>query len=469
MFRLDLADPYPDSYDMMLVTISQIGESMGARVSGESTRSAPCALRQRLPRRRIVAGMLAAPLAGIGLSGCGGSSVLGQRSPDQLAMMNDNSDWVKGYRAAGHALAKRTGYKFNVNSISNNYNQLVKMSIQTKKVADVVKWQSGYPLTELVRGGRLAQLDEIWDRLSAKDRIDSSLRQFSTVDGHVYGLPLYKSHFAFFYSKSAFAKHHLHPPRSYDDLIEIAKTLKGHGITPFSAQYNEWNPMSWFEELVTKTDPEFYDALTSGQARYTDPTMIDVLRRWRDLLRRNWFTALDLDVAADCGPLLKQGKLGMVPYGTWISGSLDANGVKAGEDFGLFNLPPISRGTKPTVIVESGVLTLPTASPNHNAAMKVIGDWLAPSVQRQWSDYLQDSSANPHVEVKNPAVAELESQIKHAGAQPLQRFYESSPPQLVQTIFSDLSSFMLNPNTVHETARKMAAHAHQAWADWKLG
>lgn len=420
-----------------------------------------------LTRRSVLAAAALTPLAAA-LAACGGTSTLGERSSTRLAMMNDNAGWLDGYRSAGEALQQVTGYDFDVNSIANNYNQIVKMSIQTRKIADVVKWQSGYPLTELVRGGRLAELDDVWDQAVAQGRVDESLRPFVSVDSHVYGLPLYKSHFAFYYSKAAFERFGLHPPDTYDDLIEIARTLKGNGVTPFSAQYTAWQPMCWFEELLTKTDPEFYLALTSGQAAYTDPTLLDVLRRWSELMANDWFTALDLDVASACGPMLRDGTLGMVPYGTWNSGSFVANGVEPGEHFGLFNLPPITRGVEHTVIVESGVFTLPRQSPNHAAALDVIGEWLAPSVQQPWSDYLQDSSANPDVPVRNPAVVELQEQLARTEATPLQRFYESSPPQLVQTVLSDVSAFMLAPSRYREAAEQMARHADEAWTDWNL-
>lgn len=420
-----------------------------------------------LSRRTVLAAAAVSPLVAA-LAACGGSSTLGERSSTRLAMMNDNSGWLEGYQTAGKALAEVTGYGFDVNSIANNYNQIVKMSIQTRKIADVVKWQSGYPLTELVRGGRLAALDDVWDAAVSQDRVDESLRPFVSVDSHVYGLPLYKSHFAFYYSKAAFDRFGLSPPDTYDDLIEIARTLHGNGVTPFSAQYSAWQSMCWFEELLTKTDPEFYRALTSGQAAYTDPTLLDVLRRWGDLMQRGWFTALDLDIASGCGPMLKEGTLGMVPYGTWNSGSLVAGGVLPGEHFGLFNLPPVTRDVEHTVIVESGVFTLPRQSPNHAAALDVIGEWLAPSVQQPWSDYLQDSSANPNVPVKNPAVVELQEQLARTRATPLQRFYESSPPQLVQTVLSDVSAFMLDPSRYREAAEQMARHADEAWTDWNL-
>jgi multiple sugar transport system substrate-binding protein len=415
----------------------------------------------------VLAAAALGPLAAA-LSACAGSSSLGRRSTSRLAVMNDNASWVEGFQAAGKAMNRIAGYDFDVNSIANNYNQIVKMSIQTQKIADVVKWQSGFPLTELVRGGRIAPLDDLWERAAGDDHVDTSLKPFVSVDSHVYGIPLYKSHFAFYYSKAAFEKYDLHPPDTYDDLIEIAEILKGNGVTPFSAQYSDWQSMCWFEELLTKTDPEFYQALTSGQASYTDPTVLDVLRRWSELMRKDWFTALDLDVGSGCGPMLKQGTLGMVPYGTWNCGTLVSNGAEPGRDFGLFNMPPITRGTPHTVIVESGVFTLPSESPNHAAALDVMDQWLAPRVQQPWSDYLQDGSANPNVPVRNPAVRELQEQLARTEAQPLQRFYESSPPQLVQTVLSDVSAFMLNPAGYREAAEQMARHADEAWTDWNL-
>ena len=135
-----------------------------------------------LARRSLLAGM-AAGAASLALQGCArGESTSAQ--PGTTSLSNDNATWDEGYRSAGHALEKITGYSLRPlsNPSVTSYQQVVQMTLQTSKASDLVKWASGYQLKRLARAGGLTDLSHVWDGYAAKGWVRPAIRD--TVSYH---------------------------------------------------------------------------------------------------------------------------------------------------------------------------------------------------------------------------------------------------------------------------------------------
>ena len=182
----------------------------------------------------------------------------------------------------------------------------------------------------------------------------------------------------------------------------------------------------------------------------------------------NGWTASPDSKFADAPAMMKAGKLAMFPIGTWDGASMKAAGMTPGVDYGAFLLPA-APGQKQAVFNEGGALAVPAGAPHHDAAMKVIENWLDPSVQTVWSDYLGDSSPNPTVPVKDPVIADLNQQIKAAGPTILNRYYEALPPSLVTDSTTTLDGFMVNPGTLDSVLSTLVSQESKDWAAWKSG
>ncbi|MEC3992561.1 extracellular solute-binding protein [Actinacidiphila sp. DG2A-62] len=420
-----------------------------------------------LGRRRFFAGM-AAGAAVLAVEGCArGSSTSAQ--PGTTSLSNDNATWDDGYRSAGRELKKITGYALRPlsNPSVTSYQQVVQMTLQTSKATDLVKWASGYQLKRLARAGGLTDLSGVWREYAAKGWVREASRDAVSYRQKVYGVPLYESYYVLFYSKPVFAKLGLTAPRSWDELLHCAEVLKRNRITPFLAsQVGGWPAIEWFQELVTKVDPVFYRKLVAGQASYTDAPARQAMDIWQDFMRKGWMTAPDFDQARGPGAL-KSGTVGMFLHGTWQAQGIAAAGMKAGVDYDAFILPTVRPSTPKSVIAESGVFVVPSRASSHTAAMANARAWLDPSVQRVWSDFLQDSSANPTVPSGNPVVARLQRDIASEHRTPLIRYWEASPPSLIQGNTDDLGGFMAGQTSPATTLRRMQDRARDEWAAWR--
>ena len=420
-----------------------------------------------LARRRLLAGV-AAGAAAMAAGGCvRGASTSAQ--PGTTSLSNDNATWDDGYRAAGRELKRITGYALRPlsNPSVTSYQQVVQMSLQTSKASDLVKWASGYQLKRLARAGGLTDLTRLWEGYETRKWVRGTAREAVSYRGRVYGIPLYESYYVLFYSKPVFRKLRLSAPGSWDELLHCAEVLKRNRITPFLAsQVGGWPAIEWFQELVTKVDPRFYQQLVAGKASYTDAPARRAMDIWHDFMRRGWMTSPDFDQARGPGAL-KEGTVGMFLHGTWQASGMSAAGMKPGTDYGAFILPAVRPATPKSVIAESGVFVVPGRASSHDAAMANAGAWLAPSVQRVWSDFLQDSSANPKVRAGNPVVAGLQRDIARNRRLALVRYWESGPPSLIQGNTDDLGGFMAGQTSPATTLRRMQERAHDEWAAWK--
>ncbi|TXS36401.1 ABC transporter substrate-binding protein [Streptomyces sp. OR43] len=432
------------------------------RSTGETTEQSSHPLR----RRTVLAGLgagAAAALAGGCARGDSTASI-----PGTTSLANDNATWDAGYVAAGRELKKLTGYALRPLSNPNPtaYTQVTQISLQTTKATDLIKWQSGYNLKQLARTGSLSDLTGIWDAYERKGWVTRSLRDAMSYRGAVYGVPLYQSYYVLFYNTQVFDQHGLRAPETWEELLHNAEVLKKSGVTPFVAtQSGNWPAYEWFEELISKVDPVFYADLIAGRARYTDPQAHKAMQIWQDFMKKGWMTPADFD--QNNGPAaLKTGKVGMFLHGSWQSQGLAAAGMKPGEGFDAFVLPPVDSSTKRSVITEAGVLAVPGKAVSHDAAMANAGNWLNPSVQRVWTDFLQDGSANPRAVTSNPVLARLRKRALREHWTELPRYGQSGPPNLMQGNTDDLGAFMTQAMSAEATLRSMASRASKEWAAW---
>ncbi|WP_329454793.1 ABC transporter substrate-binding protein [Streptomyces sp. NBC_01497] len=422
-----------------------------------------------LGRRRLLTGMAGLAAAG-GLAGCvRGSST--STVPGAVNLYNDNATWTAGYEKAGAVLKRVTGYALRPlsNASTTSYQEVVQTSTETDKAADVAKWANGYALYSLARRGGLSDLSDAWDAARAQGWVSAGLRPAVSYEGKVYGMPLYQSSYVVFYAKAVFAKYRLEVPTTWDELMHNAAVLKRNGVTPFlGTQSGTWPAFEWFEELVSKLDPDFYTRLVAGRARYTDDTVVEAMDIWRGLIAKGYMTSPDFDQAN--GPAqMKSGKLAMFLHGSWEAAAIGAGGLRPDIDYGAFILPTVHPGTKASVITESGVLVVPRRAADHKGAMAAVQGWLDPRVQRVWSDFLQDSSANPTVRPSNPVVRSIQQDITTHGRQLLTRYNEASPPNLIQGNILDLGNFMIHPSEAKSTLRSMQARADTEWDLWRKG
>jgi multiple sugar transport system substrate-binding protein len=419
--------------------------------------------------RRGLLGAALAGTAGLALTSCARGTQTRPLPGDLLSLFNDNATWGPGYAAASAQLRRVAGYGLSPRAVPNtsNYQQIVRMSAQTDSTADLIKWWNGYRLTDIARAGILADVTSAWDEAAANGwSDDKEVRQTFTHEGRQYGVPLGKSYWVVFYSKTVFRKLGVDVPSNWDEFLHVVDAARAKKITPVvSAGASDWQSFVWFQQLVNGLDHDFYLKLTAGKASYTDDTCKQAMRLWCDLYKRGAFSAPDADPGA-VPAQFKQGTAAMHLFGTWNTGSYLTAGLKE-DEFGAFLLPSPPGGS-PSVVVESGVLAVSVKAHKPAGALAVAKAWFNPAVQTAWTGFLKDTSADPAVVPKVSAVQEVAAQVATLKPTQAVRYWESSPPVLVEGNVQDLSAFMIDPTpgNATKTLGTMQRRADKEWKVW---
>lgn len=406
--------------------------------------------------------------AGLALASCARGTESRPAAEGVVTLFNDNPTWADGFAKASAALQRRVGFTLAPRAVPNvsNYQQIVRMSAQTDSTADLVKWWNGYRLREVARVGVFHDLTPAWDNARSNGWVDDpTLQAAFSYQGRQYGVPLYKSYFVMFYSKKAFATLQEDVPATWDDLLRVIGKARKAGLTPIAAGgATSWESLIWFEQLVNGTDADFYRRLTAGEASYTDPTAEQAMSLWVDLYGRGAFSTPDIS-ASDVPGQMKQGTTAMLLYGTWNTGAFVTAGL-TDKDFGAFLVPAPSG--KPVVSVESGGLMVSANAHKLDAALSVATAWLSTDVQRAWVGFLKDNSANPAALPGVGAVRDVVHAVAQQRPQQTLRYWEASPPALIEGNVQDLSAFMTNPSAgaARSTLASMQRRADKEWKVW---
>ncbi|TGA91386.1 extracellular solute-binding protein [Streptomyces sp. MZ04] len=233
--------------------------------------------RQGVDRRTLLAAAAAGALA----TACGTAE---GKPPGKVAVHGDNATWAKPMAAAGKAMKSVAGIELVPEVIASleSFEQVVRSSLRTSKTPDMLKYWSGYRLQDLARTGGVVDLTEHWDRAVGKGWVEPSLRPAFTYRDRVYALPMNLAYWVFFYNPEVFEKHDLKAPETWDDFLAACARLKKNGITPLHGTADgRWPSFIWFQEVLSRQDPRFYQDLMNGRESYTDPRAERALRTGR--------------------------------------------------------------------------------------------------------------------------------------------------------------------------------------------
>ncbi|MFC7375783.1 ABC transporter substrate-binding protein [Brachybacterium sp. GCM10030267] len=404
------------------------------------------------------------------LPGCARGTLTRAAPGPDVTLSNDNPTWAPGLTDAGDLLREQTGHGIAVRATPDvsSYQQIVRTSARTDSTTGLVKWWNGYRLRDVARSGIFADLTQIWDEAEAQQWVDPAMRESFSVDGTPYAVPLHQSYYAMFYSRPAFDKLGLQPPQTWDDLLGVADELKADGITPIaSGGTSTWEAIIWFQQLVNGLDPDFYTDLTEGRASYLDDVAVEAMETWAELYDRGIFSPPDFSVPEVPGRF-EEATVGMNLYGTWNANTYVQAGL--GDVFGLFMVPPVDPSAAPTIVTESGALAVAENAHKREEALAVLGSWLRTDVQQVWVDFLNDLSANLEALPPVPAVQELAATVAETAPQFATRYWEASPPVMVEGNVQELGAFMASPSSQNATATlvKMQKRAEDEWKKWNL-
>jgi multiple sugar transport system substrate-binding protein len=410
-------------------------------------------------RTAVVTILLAAAAS---LAACSKSD--GGSTASNLKLYNDKAAWKADFQEVAAVSKKDTGINLNPVGYSeeNAYQAFIKSSFRTKNRPDLFTWATGGQLQDLVKQNLVADTSDAWKKAESDGNVPADLKQYFTIDNKQYCVPLSVGYWVIYYNKKVFADNNITPPKTWQDLMSVADTLKKAGTTPFY-QTNVLFSFAWFETLLAGTDPDAYVALSEGKAKYTDPAVVNVMNLWKGMIDKGYFN--DPGVKTDPQAMLKNGQVAMANFGTWFSGSLNTLGMKSGQDYGFFTIPNVNPSLpKTSVILEAGPLCSAANAPNKDAVTKFDDWWFTPEAGTAWATARGDISFNPKSKSTDPLLTQEAGYVGGDQVRLLNRYFEATPAPVLTAALEAFGAFVTHPGDPTSLLKKVQKAADTYWS-----
>lgn len=347
---------------------------------------------------------------------------------------------------------------------NTEYDTILNTNLKAGSGPDIIQLRPYAPGMALAEAGHLEPLDDV-DGLAQFPKM--ILEAATGEDGKVYGVPLSINTAQIFYNKDIFKKYHLSEPKTWDDLIAIAKTLKKNGVVPFAFGTKDGWLLSLSHSII---GPAFYgkdfpDQIAKGDVDFTDPKFVDSLKAMKALTPYfpDKYTGLG---EVDDRTLFASGQAAM-----YVEGSFDIEPVRQlnpNLDLGFFPMPSASGG-EPTITtwVDSSY-GINAHSKHKKEAKKFIEFLTTKAFGKLFTDTFKRPSAIPGIASEDPLVAAL-SKTADQDAVPyfILTTFNSGNPTTKATLESNLQAMYLGKMQPEDVAKSLQESAKTWFAPFK--
>ncbi len=240
---------------------------------------------------------------------------------------------------------------------------------------------------ELGKAGQILALDAYaakygWDKSFSPWAID-----LGKVGGKLVALPDEVETLMLYYNKSLFTDQGWTPPKTLDEMMTLAKTIKDAKIIPFAHTNAEWKGSNeWFigEFLNHSAGPDkIYQAL-KGKIPWTDQVFVDALTLLDTCQKNGWFMGgLDryyTTPSADATSAWAYGDAAMKIEGTWLVSNANTFFKESGQEWDWVPMP----STGGEEIYDLGIgstYSINAKSKVADAAAEFLGSFFSPESQ----------------------------------------------------------------------------------------
>jgi multiple sugar transport system substrate-binding protein len=388
-----------------------------------------------------------------------------------LELYHDKASWDPNFLTMGELSAADTGVGFVGVPFADttNYQTTVRAALGTDSAPDLYTWWSGYRMEDIVKAGAAADLTAVWDKYIASGEYSQGVANAFAFDGKVYAVPSLTANWVIHYNKKLFEENGWTPPTTWDEFIALNDAMVEKGITPMATTIDgRWPAFIMFEELLARSaGPDFYNKLVQGEANYTDPEVVAAMTIWKEMIDKGYFTdpGISLGTADNAIlPLFQGGEVAMIPLGDWYSATLVGAGMEPGVDYDAFIMPNQNPDLPASLFFEAGPLLVGENSPNKEDAIKVADWWMSVAAQDKWSELAGFTSANANAAPANVVGAGIQKWIADNQAEFIQRYWEATPPDIVEVAVDEFGRFMTDPGTMDQVLETIQAKADEVWA-----
>jgi raffinose/stachyose/melibiose transport system substrate-binding protein len=222
---------------------------------------------------------------------------------------------------------------------------LIKPAINSGEGPDFFNYDTGPGyLGVLVSSGLALDLTSYVEQYKWEEKFLDWALGITTYNGKLFGIAHQVEMLGVYYNKKVFAENNISLPKSYDDFLNICKTLQAKGLTPVLLDDKEHRPGFHYESIwmnIFAGPQKVKDAL-AGKIKWTDPDLVLAMNKFSEFAQGPYVNKqINSFGYDDANALYYSGGAVMRVTGTWMVENMVKN---MGDDVGFFYMPPGSPG-----------------------------------------------------------------------------------------------------------------------------
>ncbi|MCZ8515415.1 extracellular solute-binding protein [Paenibacillus filicis] len=341
---------------------------------------------------------------------------------------------------------------------NTEYNTSLNTALQSGSGPDIIQLRPYAAGAALADAGYLEPLDGLKGMdVFAKD----TLLAATGSNGKVYGVPTVFSSTQVFYNKKIFQKYNLQEPKTWDEFLKIADTLKKNKVTPFAFGSKEGWLLSLTHGMLGPSvygGTDFIKKLLSGEANFKSPEFISSIKMLKDLTPYfpDNYVGIGMD---DMRNMFVTEQAAMMVMGDWEYAVMKKTNPDLQMD--VFPVPPMKEGGKPSVTTwVDGSFAVNAKSAHKAEALKFMEFMTTKEFGALVVDQLQKPSAIPGIPATDPLVAKL-SKNADTIATPYAAvvYFSAGNPTTKVTLENSIQGMYLNKLTPEQVADEVQKSA----------
>jgi len=275
----------------------------------------------------------------------------------------------------------------------------------------------------MIKGGDHPKYTEHLMDLSSEEFMNefpADIRKALQIEGKDYAVPYTSNFQGVFYNKRIFTENHIEIPKTWDELMKVAETLKAKGITPFTNHFKDYQIGNNFNQFATlevfSKYPTWGNDLQKGKVSFADSAEFKtVFEHFKDVSKYSNKDPFGLDFTGAAEMFAKE-ETAMWIIGTWSTAQVLKNNPNL--EIGFFPTPATdANNTK--IIMQPDHTFSGSAKTEHPKEVKQVLEIFATNKElaKNYIDLVQTESLIPDVvsDVKAPYVNDI-NHYKNIGA-----------------------------------------------------
>lgn len=252
----------------------------------------------------------------------------------ELVYAYQNAQWNSAIEATVRNFEKKypnIKVNYEVNYEDKVYEDILIKKIARNELGDIVQLKTPEPYANSDTLGEIS------------DEVKNLVKYTYDVGGKTYAVGAVESTSGIIYNKEIFERYGLSVPQTYQDFLNICKTLKSKGIDPIGVGGSDlWHMEYWvnhfFRTDVLSKNPDWLRQCSEGVVSWTDAEAIQMLNDLKNLfdagyVNDDWQTTRDGNLPYK----MAEGEIAMMYTGPWTSFAIQK--LNTSMELGWFYVP----------------------------------------------------------------------------------------------------------------------------------